>query len=359
MGNIQITTEKEPEEVATYLRQSKDNFELKWELKAKNDLLLPYFVKDDYDFIKTVGTGSFGRVIVCKKKSANEFVAVKCLTKESIIEKEQLEHTYSEYKILATVPPMPFLVNLLMFGQDNSYLYMAFEFIPGGELFSLLRSVGRVPEITATFYGYQVMSGLHYLHNMNILYRDLKPENILFAVNGYLKITDFGFAKKSPGRTYTLCGTPEYLAPEIILCQGYHKAVDWWAFGVLLFELVCGHPPFYSENPMEIYQKALEAKVNFTCKLSKECKDIIQLLLVTEPTKRIGNLKNGIKDISEHAFFRRLNSRDILKMKIKAPFIPELSSAGDTANFDDYQESPLLKHDFDKYADKFKDFPIQ
>ena len=357
MGNVITSPETEDDDIKKYLKASKETFEGKWETKTKDEELVDYFEVKDHSLIKTVGTGSFGRVMVCNKKDSKTFEAVKCLSKDCIMEKEQLEHTYSEYKIMATIPAMEFLVNLLSFGQDNAYLYMTFEFVAGGELFSLLRSVGRIPEITATFYGAQVLAALHYLHNMNVLYRDLKPENILFTSNGYLKLTDFGFAKRCLGRTFTLCGTPEYLAPEIILCQGYHKAVDWWAFGVLIFEMVCGHPPFYSENPMDIYKQALEAKVRFSCKLTKDCKEIIRMLLVTDPTKRIGNLRKGVKEITEHNFFKRLNLVDIFEQRIKAPFIPELEGEGDTANFDDYDEAPMIVKEIDQYADKFCDFP--
>lgn len=357
MGNVISNPENEEESIKEFLKTSKEQFEGKWTIEHTNAELVPYFKKDDFHFIKTVGTGSFGRVMVTHDAKKDKYAAVKCLSKDCIIEKEQLEHTYSEYKIMATIPPIDFLVNLTQFGQDKGYLYMVFEFIPGGELFSLLRSVGRIPEITATFYGAQVLSALHYLHNLDIIYRDLKPENILFSDKGYLKLTDFGFAKRCQSRTYTLCGTPEYLAPEIILCQGYHKAVDWWAFGILLFEMVCGHPPFYSENPMEIYKQALEARVRFSCKLTKDCKEIIRLLLVTDPTKRLGNLRKGVRDIRDHNFFRRLSLPEIFKQSIRAPFIPELEGPGDTANFDDYDEAPLLTRDVDPYEAEFETFP--
>ncbi|XP_063688261.1 cAMP-dependent protein kinase catalytic subunit alpha-like isoform X2 [Bolinopsis microptera] len=357
MGNVITNPGSEDEDIKKYLHKMKEEFAGKWDLESKNAELVKYFDVTEYDLLKTVGTGSFGRVMVCNEKNAEKYLAVKCLSKDCIMEKEQLEHTYSEYKIMGTIPPMEFLVNLLSFGQDNAYLYMVFEFVPGGELFSLLRSVGRIPEITATFYGAQVLAALQYLHNMDILYRDLKPENILFTANGYLKLTDFGFAKRCLGRTFTLCGTPEYLAPEIILCQGYHKAVDWWAFGVLLFEMVCGHPPFYSENPMEIYKQALEAKVRFSCKLTKDCKELIRMLLMTDPTKRVGNLRKGVKEIVEHNFFKRLNLADIFDQKIRAPFVPELEGPGDTANFDDYDEAPLLTKEDDEFIEKFTDFP--
>ena len=255
MGNITTKPKTEDADIKSFLRDVKEKFDSKWEMAYMNDKLVEFFNVNDFEPYKTVGVGSFGRVMVCHKKEGDMLLAVKCIRKECIIEKKQLDHTYSEYKILATVPPIPFLVNMVSFGQDNANLYMTFEFVPGGELFSLLRSVGKLPEVTASFYGAQIAAALEYLHNLDILFRDLKPENILFAANGYLKLTDFGFAKRCLGRTFTMCGTPEYLAPEVILCHGYHKAVDWWSFGVLMYEMVCGTTPFCSNNPMEIYKQ--------------------------------------------------------------------------------------------------------
>jgi serine/threonine protein kinase len=157
----------------------------------------------------------------------------------------------------------PFIVNLEGVASDERYLYMVLEFIRGGELFTYLRSVTSFPVPQAQFFGAQIVSMFEYLHGKDIIYRDLKPENLLIDETGYLKLTDFGFAKICDGRTYTLCGTPEYLAPEMLLNKGHGKPVDWWTFGILLYEMLAGIDPFSDEDPMNIYQKILKGKVHF------------------------------------------------------------------------------------------------
>ena len=147
--------------------------------------------------------------------------------------------------------------------QDSKMIYFQLEYVPGGELFTLLRNMAIFPIEHAKFYASQIISILEYLHSLNIVYRDLKPENILININGYLKITDFGFAKKVRGKTYTLCGTPEYMAPEVVMNKGHSKPVDWWTLGILFYEMLVGIEPFHDENPMMVYQKILAGKIKF------------------------------------------------------------------------------------------------
>ena len=167
---------------------------------------------------------------------------------------KQVDHVKTEKKILEELNH-PFIVNLFGAFQDDKNLYLLLEYVIGGEFFSHLRKAGRFPNDTAKFYAAQITLVFEHLHSMMILYRDLKPENLLLDSDGNCKVTDFGFAKKVEYRTWTLCGTPEYLAPEIILSKGHGKAVDWWASGILMYEMLAGYPPFYDEDPLGIYQK--------------------------------------------------------------------------------------------------------
>ena len=197
----------------------------------------------------TLGTGSFGRVRLVQYKENNEFYALKMLKKSEVIYLKQVDHIKTEKKILEEIAH-PNIVNLFGSFMDDKFLYLLMEYVIGGEFFTHLRKAGRFPNDTAKFYAAQVSLAFEYLHNCTIIYRDLKPENLLLDSDGHCKVTDFGFAKKVEYRTWTLCGTPEYLAPEIILSKGHGKSVDWWATGILCYEMLAGYPPFYDEDPL-------------------------------------------------------------------------------------------------------------
>ncbi|KNC81270.1 AGC/PKA protein kinase [Sphaeroforma arctica JP610] len=183
--------------------------------------------------MRTLGTGSFGRVLMCKKKETGQFCAMKIIRKEIVIKLKQVEHTANEKNILACID-CPFIVQMIEFFSDKKSLYFVLEFINGGEMFTHIHRNRYFTSDVARFFAAETVLAFEYLHNLDIVYRDLKPENLLIDSRGHLRITDFGFAKRVADRTWTLCGTPEYLAPEIILSKGYAHAVDWWALGTLI-----------------------------------------------------------------------------------------------------------------------------
>ena len=313
---------------------------------------------EDFDLLQTVGVGSFGRVRLCRHKKNNKVYVMKMLKKSEIIRQKQVDHVYSEYMILSVLNH-PFIVELKGVNvKDPVFLYFILEYVPGGELFSLLRNNVSFPINQAKFYIAHVVTIFEYLHSKNIIYRDLKPENILITKTGYLKLTDFGFAKVlEEGKTYTLCGTPEYLAPEIILNKGHGKPVDWWTCGILLYEMIAGIDPFSDDDPMMVYQKILKGKIKFPSGFDSNAKSLVKHLLESDLTKRYGNLKGGVKDIKGHRFFKELSWEKLINMELTPPYIPKVKSASDISNFSSYPDSdtpcPSIKKSEDPFLDWF------
>jgi len=246
-------------------------------------------VLSDFELLKVIGRGAFGKVMQVRKKDDGKIYAMKILKKRAIIARNQVEHTKAERKILQTLEH-PFLMKLQFAFQTKEKLYLVLDYVKGGELFFHLKNNRRFSEDVAKLWVAQVASALGHLHSLGVLYRDLKPENILLDTTGHVILTDFGLAKDvaSDEKTNTFCGTPEYLAPEIITGAGHDKAVDWWSLGILLYELTVGIPPFYSQNVNEMYNKIQHGVLRFPPFLSDNCKKIIVAFLNRDPKKTAG-----------------------------------------------------------------------
>ena len=331
--------------------------------------LIPYkkITFNDFEALKVLGRGSFGKVLLVRNKNNNEIYAMKILKKSIIKEKDQEEHTKTEQKILK-INDNPFIVKLYFSFQDNENLYIVTEFMQGGELFFHLHKEKKFNEERTIFYASQIILALEGLHKENIIYRDLKPENILLGVDGYIKLTDFGLSKilkNKNKRTYTICGTPQYLAPEILEDEGYSKMVDWWSLGCLIYEMLVGRKVFMipKKNPLspEIYKQ----KIDFPNYLPKEAVDIIEKFLEYNPKYRLGHGTNGINDIKNHQFFKNINWNDIYNKSIKVDekYIPKVENKMDLKNFDTMFTNEKLNKSLEsldtnnsKNDNEFKDF---
>ena len=292
---------------------------------------------DDFQIMKVLGRGSFGKVCLVQYKPTKEFYAMKSLKKDVLLDQDQVESTILEKKILQSLDH-PFLVGMVFCFQTEERIYFIMPFIRGGELFQHLRTEKFFKEDKARFYAATIGMALDYLHNNGIIYRDIKPENILIGEDGYLKLIDFGMAKMVKGneKATSFCGTPEYLAPEIITGEGHNRAADWWSYGILLFEMLCGIPPFYCENTERMYDLITNAELRFPkrIQLSDNAKDLIKKLLIKKQDKRLG-INKGFEEIKTHPFFQGFDFDALLNKKMEAPFKPKLSGKLDVGNFDE------------------------
>jgi len=292
---------------------------------------------ENFEMLKVIGRGSFGKVMQVKKKGENQIYAMKILKKKAIIQRNQLEHTKAERKILEALNH-PFCMTLRYAFQTETKLYFVLDYFTGGELFFHLKKRRRFRENEARIMVAEVGMALGHLHSLDVIYRDLKPENILLDDMGHICLTDFGLSKElemDNQEANTFCGTPEYLAPEIVLNKGHGKAVDWWSLGILLYELTVGIPPFYSQNVHEMYQLIKQAPLRFPPKLSPECKKLITGLLKRDPSRRLGGGAEDFEDIKKASFFSTLDFEQLYNKEINPPYRPDVKKGmEDTSNFD-------------------------
>jgi len=276
----------------------------------------------------------------------NKSYALKAIKKFQIVELGQQEHIVNEKNVMLLLSH-PFLVNLRATYKDKYKVYFLLDVCLGGELFSILRKNRCFNEATSRFYTACVVEAFDYMHGINVIYRDLKPENLVLDDKGYLKVTDFGFAKQITGKTYTLCGTPDYLAPEIVIGQGHGKAVDWWTLGILIYEMLASFPPFFDDETLQTYRKIVKGKVKFPRFFTKPSRDIIKGFLKVKPTKRLGIQGMGdVSRIRNHEWFvaNDFNWDNLRNFKAKPPIRPKVKSIDDISNFDKIkQDNEKLK----------------
>jgi len=276
---------------------------------------------NDFESLNVIGRGSFGKVLQVKHIPTGNIYAMKVLNKKSIIDRGELEHTKAEQSILTKLN-CPFLVRLYWSFQTTDKLYFIMDFINGGELFFHLQKDKSFNAKRVQFYSAEIVLGLEYLHKMGVIYRDLKPENILLTNQGHICMTDFGISKEGltakDDRTATFCGTPEYLAPEVLKGQQYGKEVDWWSLGTLIYEMLTGLPPYYSEDVQLMYSKIMKEKLHFPKKMSEEAKSLISGLLERNPSDRLSDPEA----IRRHPYFAGLDWDKLYRKEIMAPYVP-------------------------------------
>jgi len=291
---------------------------------------------EDFEKLKLIGKGSFGEVYLAKFKNNSHLYAMKILDKKTIISYNQEEHTKAERDLMVKVD-CPFIVDIKFAFQDKQNLYLLTEFMQGGELFFHLYREKRFTDDKARFYAIEIILAIEFLHKKKMMYRDLKPENVLIDKKGHIKITDFGLSKilsKEKEKTYTICGTPQYLAPEILAGEGYDDAVDWWSLGCILYKMLIGVDPFHFSRDESLCAEMFEVDIFIPDYITKQAKDLIKKLLVTNPKKRLGWGPGGVDKIKSHSYFKDVDWEKAWNKELEPPFVPELKDEMDLKYFD-------------------------
>ncbi|XP_062873055.1 serine/threonine-protein kinase N2 [Trichomycterus rosablanca] len=307
-----------------------------------------HFSLRDFKCLAVLGRGHFGKVLLAEYSSTGEMFAIKALKKGDIIARDEVDSLMCEKRIFETVNSIrhPFLVNLFACFQTKEHVCFVMEYAAGGDLMMHIHA-DVFSEPRATFYAACVVLGLQFLHQHKIVYRDLKLDNLLLDMEGYVKIADFGLCKEGMGfrdRTSTFCGTPEFLAPEVLTEPSYTRAVDWWGLGVLIFEMLVGESPFPGDDEEEVFDSIVNDEVRYPRFLSTEAISIMRRLLRRNPERRLGGGEHDAEEVKKHLFFRNIDWNGLLARKVKPPFVPTLLGARDVSNFDNEftSEAPVL-----------------
>lgn len=305
-----------------------------------------------FEIVRTVGTGTFGRVLLARYAEKNgQVYAIKCLRKADILRQKQVRHVLSETRVMAEISH-PFIVNMRWCFQDMRNIYMVLDYVVGGELFTYLGNLEKLSMEMTVFFAAEIILVLEYLHKNGIVYRDLKPENVLIAMDGHIRLADYGFAKKMEPRdsTFTVCGTVDYLAPEIIKKQGHGFGVDLWAIGVLIFEMLAGYPPFEDDSQIAICTRILDVDLDFPDEFDDVTIDVIEALIVEEEEDRLGVGEGGFDQLKRHPFFRSVDWEEAAAGRMQPLFVPAVSSVDDTSCFPIYDEVDITAMDDEDLA---------
>uniref|UniRef100_A0A8K9VFH8 protein kinase C n=1 Tax=Oncorhynchus mykiss TaxID=8022 RepID=A0A8K9VFH8_ONCMY len=302
----------------------------------------------DFKCVAVLGRGHFGKVLLADYESTGEMFAIKALKKGDIVSRDEVDSLMCEKRIFETVNNVrhPFLVNLFACFQTKEHVCFVMEYAAGGDLMMHIHT-DVFQEPRAVFYAACVVLGLQYLHDHKIVYRDLKLDNLLLDTEGYVKIADFGLCKEGMGyqdRTSTFCGTPEFLAPEVLTETSYTRAVDWWGLGVLIFEMLVGESPFPGDDEEEVFDSIVNDEVRYPRFLSTEAISIMRRLLRRNPERRLGAGEKDAEEVKKHPFFRSVDWDGLLAKKVRPEFIPTIKGREDVSNFDDEftSEVPIL-----------------
>jgi len=315
---------------------------------------------DDYELVKVLGKGSYGKVMLVRNKSVpGEVCAMKMLRKDHVVKRNQVQHTASERNVLEAMHH-PFIVQLKAAFQTPKKLYIVLDFCAGGELFFHLSQAGRFSQGRTRFYACEICLAIQYLHSLNIIYRDLKPENLLLNAEGHAKITDFGLSKEGIDDNIsakTVCGTPEYLAPEILNKRGHGKAVDWYSFGALIYEMLTGLPPYYTKDREKLFERIKRGELSYPSYVTPEAKSLCSALISRDPDRRLGGTAEGGEAVKNHAFFSGVSWTDVYEMRITPPFKPTLNSGGDVKYFDkEFVNMPVVNSEVREDGREVKHF---
>uniref|UniRef100_A0A8C1JML1 protein kinase C n=1 Tax=Cyprinus carpio TaxID=7962 RepID=A0A8C1JML1_CYPCA len=306
------------------------------------------FSVTDFKCVAVLGRGHFGKVLLAEYKTTGEMFAIKALKKGDIVARDEVDSLMCEKRIFETVNSVrhPFLVNLFACFQTKEHVCFVMEYAAGGDLMMHIHA-DVFSEPRSIFYAACVVLGLEFLHDHKIVYRDLKLDNLLLDTEGYVKIADFGLCKEGMGfrdRTSTFCGTPEFLAPEVLTETSYTRAVDWWGLGVLIFEMLVGESPFPGDDEEEVFDSIVNDEVRYPKFLSTEAISIMRRLLRRNPERRLGAGERDAEEVKRHPFFRNMDWTALLAKKIRPPFLPTIKGREDVSNFDNEftSEAPIL-----------------